>query len=298
MPTRRKPGPTWGLLLPGSILDGKEAPLLLGRIVANVDDLLQDFVPDNPQLVINSIPGLEAMKVVDNDVETFIATTDSKDAKLRLTQIFGMSGENTQQSSGHVKARTVITRLLRQHDKVFTALMKAHKDEIVQLLRKQPTQRGYMIVGVKTCINAQMSSSDQSSSDAGITFELPLQEAAMAFGVPPLPLNLANPSIQVTRDNSRELLSRFMAVGERVFSVRVREIKFHGLINKQPGIGEALQFPPQQGTYGGRKEECSAKSQDVDDEMSEVTLEKIDVDDDAEDVLFASFSDPVENSTN
>ncbi|KAF5002844.1 hypothetical protein FDECE_10506 [Fusarium decemcellulare] len=298
MPTRRKPGPTWGLLLPGSILDGKEAPLLLGRIVANVDDLLQDFVPDNPQLVIKSLQGLEPMKVVDNDVETFIATTDSQDAKVRLTQIFGMSGGNTQQSSGQVKARTVITRMLRQHDKVFTALMKAHKDEIVQLLQKQPTQRGYMIVGVKTCINAQMSSSDQSSSNAGITFELPLQEAAMAFGAPPLPLNLANPSIQVTRDNSRELLSRFMAVGERVFSVRVREIKFHGLIKKQPGIGEALQFPPQQGTYGGRKEEPSAKSQNVDDEMSQVTLEKIDVDDDAEDVLFAGFSDPVENSTN
>ncbi|OJZ79712.1 hypothetical protein ASPFODRAFT_38521 [Aspergillus luchuensis CBS 106.47] len=303
MSARRKAGPTWGLLHPSSILDGSEAPLLLGRIVVNVDDMLQGYVPHDPREVLKSLPELEPMEVVDTDVETFIATTANNEAQARLTEIFGISGATNQQHGRHFKARTVIRRMLKQHDKVFSALMTAHEREIVELLENQPKKRGYMIVGLKTCVNAEISSSDQSSNEAGGGLKVSLQEAAMAFGAPPLPINLANLSAAVNRANSQSLLSRFVATGERVFSVRVREVKFHGIIYRHPRMGEALQFPPQQGTFGGEVRKAQAHGQDSQKAVGEnaespVSLKKTEVDTSAEKVLFASFSDIDQKRTN
>lgn len=295
MATSNKAGRTWGLLLPSSILNGSEAPRLLGRIVANVDDLLQDYVPENPQDVISSVPDLEPMEVVDNDVETFISATEGEEAQVRLAQIFGVTKGSSQQHSSRFKAQTVITRVLRQHDKVFTALMKTHNKDIIELLKKQSTQRGYLIVGLKTCVDAEICSSAQSSGKGGITLEVPLQEAAIAFGAPPLPINLVNPSITVNRENSRDLLSRFVASGERIFSVRVREIKFHGFLSKQPRVGDAIRFPDQRGTFGDDRQkpavqDRSSSRSEEDIALSQVSLEeKIERDADAEDVLFVVF---------
>jgi hypothetical protein len=92
------------LLHPSSILDGKEAPFLLGRIVADVDDLLQEYGPHDPQQVIKDLSSLEPMEVTSNDVENFLAATKSKDAKIRLGQIFGISSTDSNQVSNHVRA--------------------------------------------------------------------------------------------------------------------------------------------------------------------------------------------------
>jgi hypothetical protein len=279
------------LLHPSSILDGKEAPYLLGRIVADVDDLLQEYVPHDPQQVTKNLPNLEPMEVTSNDVENFLAATKSKDAKVRLAQIFGISSTKSDQASNHVKARIVITRTLRQHQQVFDALMKAHKEDIVNLLKNQSRQRAYMIVGLKTCLNTEFGSSNKSSSGRDIHFQLPLQEAAIAFGVPPLPINLANLSTQVTKENSLEVLSRFLAVGERVFSVRLREVKLHSLFRKGQSIGGILRFPPQQGVFGDGNvmPEIVVPEGADDEEGNVVNLEDVDQDDCAEKMLFAAF---------
>jgi hypothetical protein len=94
MISRRKLGPTWGLLHPSSILDGEEAPYLLGRIVADVDDLLGEYFPYDPRQVIKYLLNLVPMEVASNGIENLLAITKSKDANIRLTQILGISLTN------------------------------------------------------------------------------------------------------------------------------------------------------------------------------------------------------------
>ena len=233
------------------------------------------------------------MEVTSNDVENVLATTKSKDAQVRLEQILGISSTNSEEASKNFKSRMVITRTLRQHQQVFDALIKAHKDDIMKLLKNQSRHRAYMIVGLKTCLNAEFGSSNSSSSGGEVHLQVPLQEAAMAFGAPPLPFSLTNPSIQVTKETSKELLSRFLAVGERVFSVRVREVKLHSLFRKEPRMGNALEAPSQQGVFGDEKVmPGTVVMEGADDtEGNAVRLQEIDQDDCAEKVLFAAFRD-------
>lgn len=67
MPSRGRQDLTWGVLDPNAVLNGDEAPNLLGRIVVDVDYLLMGYIPSRPQ---DTLKGLEEPMIVTScDVE-------------------------------------------------------------------------------------------------------------------------------------------------------------------------------------------------------------------------------------
>jgi hypothetical protein len=80
---------------------------------------------------------------------------------------------------------------------------------------------------------------------------------------------------------------------ERVFSVRLREVKLHSLFGKGQNIGDLHQFPSQQGVFGDGKvmPGISVPEGLNNEEGNAVTLEDVDQDDTAEKILFTPFRD-------
>ncbi|KAF2633137.1 hypothetical protein BU25DRAFT_405079 [Macroventuria anomochaeta] len=251
MPPRRRRGPTWGLLDPGAILNGSEAPKLLGRIVVDLDFPLSGYVPENPKEILGAFE--EPMEVTSCDVQQQISASTSTQVQARITQLFGIEAAKQQQAGRQVGAHTVITRLLRQHYDYYDTLIAKHRSDVVALLERQANKRGYMITGIKSCVDAEIEASAGSGTTTGLTMEVPVQQAIAAFGAANTLGDMANPTVTVNIQNMHSVLSRFVAKGERIFSLQVREVRYQGFIHKEPRMREISQFNPDRAMFGDRK---------------------------------------------
>lgn len=159
-----------------------------------------------------------------------------------MTQIFGVAGQGSSNTERSLKACTVLTRMLRQHDIVFEALKAKYRDQIATLLEKQDTKSGYLVVGVKTCVDAEIADSEEASKTGSMFLEVPVQQTIAAFGAATPFGELANPKITVNKTNAQRILSRFVATGERVFAIQVREVKWEGWFSKDLQMRNLLQM--------------------------------------------------------
>jgi hypothetical protein len=183
---------------PSEVLLGSEAPRLLGRTVEDVDHPISGYVPEDSQEVLKAVP--EPMEVVSCDVHQQISAGSSTEVKARMTQIFGLDAGREQWAERQVVARMVITRMLRQHHLVYDTLMDKHWDKITSLLPKQATSSGYMIVGIKTCVDAEIEASAGAGTTGGVTMEVSVQQVGAAFGVVNPLGDMLNPMVKVNRE--------------------------------------------------------------------------------------------------
>jgi len=257
MPTRKR---TWGLLPPSGLIDGSQAPKLLGRIIADIDYPTADYQPADPRVALHALPA--PLEVIDADTKTVLSQVKNTKAKLDLGKIFGVHASDNTNNEDEVTSKTVVTRTLPQYRHAFKALMGNHRDDILELLNNNGG-KAYFIVGVKTCLDSEISHLNFSTSAVGGNVEFPLgQLLAAAGGIPPpLAPDAANPSGSLDRETVRKALYRFVATGERIFSLQVREVKL-GYWDTEPSVRDLHEFSDGTGTFapGGDAEDAPSKA--------------------------------------
>lgn len=251
--------PTWAILLPSDLPEGSEAKVvnMLGSVVADFEHPLHEIIW---RPIAGKEQGLKGtMKVEDEDFHSIMEGLTNAEVKVHLTQavrgVFASGQKNEQQMS----AKTVITRTLENHRRFFDEIDKQSHDAIVRMIKKNPrsgTPYALMIVGIKSCIDARISSKTQLSSHIDASVNIPLDEALKAAGVV-APIG-ANVDLGMLREKISGVLNEFWAKGERVFAIQYRRISIRRTMKVLPiphtqrGLkyNELIEIPANRGLFG------------------------------------------------
>jgi hypothetical protein len=182
-PYREKP--TWAILPSSKPLPGSKSLELLGCVVADIENPTDHYVPRDPLVFQKQLP--KALEVEDIDTKTVLSSTHASHVDIRLTKIFGFDVGQQSGQQRNTDAQTVITRFLTDHPRVFRMLVdndEYHRD-ILEMMDWNPINKktAYMVVGVKSCLDANISEIRQFESHLGGGAELPLNAALVASGI-------------------------------------------------------------------------------------------------------------------
>lgn len=179
---------------------------LLGRIVADPLWPPEEFAPRISTLVDVDDSLIE---VTDEDVEITLNANSGSGVGGHLGKIIGLSRERGEGLTREMRGKRVITRSLEQQRDVFDAVVKGEaRHEVLKLLsRKNAKRKGYMVVGVKSLVDAQIAVNQGLFKHVKLDTELPIAEIAneAAIGSSAAPLSpvvapeLFNPGGSVRR---------------------------------------------------------------------------------------------------
>ncbi|KAN0083437.1 hypothetical protein V8E54_002525 [Elaphomyces granulatus] len=226
-PYRKKP--TWAILPSSKSLPGSKALELLGCVVADIENPTDHRVPTDAAGFHKQLP--KVLEVEDTDMKTMLNSTHALQVEARLAQIFGLDAGRQSSQQRQADAQSVITRFLVDHPRVFKTLVEnsEYHQEILEMMDWNPVDKktAYMVVGVKSCLDTKVSEIRKFDSHMGGGTELPLDAALAACGVPPTGVASLDTVANTKQSNTRDLLSTYTAVGERIFAVQYRQIKRH-----------------------------------------------------------------------
>lgn len=227
MPSSRRKS-TWAILSPSKLLPGSKALDLLGCVVADINNPTDYYRPKNIQATLQSLHS--AITVEEEDVEIVLSSLYSAGVGLRLTQILKGGREQTDDSSSALQAHTVVTRYLEQHPDVVKTLDENHRAEILELLATKQGRkgRGFLVVGVKTCLDAKLVDVGRlsKSQDAGIEVPVDVILAASGVAIPGAGMVL-NTGIEGHRAQVKSALTKHTVKGERVFAIQYAQVMRH-----------------------------------------------------------------------
>lgn len=220
--------PTWALLPSSKLPPASIVPELLGHVVADIENPSDHCVPQESKEYQVMLP--RVLKAEQTSVEEVLSSANGMHVKARLLQIFSTRLESGQSQELRRTARTVVTRVLRQHPAVFKLLKEsdAYRNQILEMMDMNPRDRGtaYMVVGIKTCFDMNVSDMQTVHKDLGAGLEIPINEALALVGVPiPSSVTSLNVSAEAVRVNHEKIFSSFTALGERIFAIQYRQIK-------------------------------------------------------------------------
>jgi hypothetical protein len=147
-------------------------------------------------------------------------------------RIFGLDTGKQVDHERQVVSQTVITRFLADHPKVFKVLVEndQYNREIVEMMHLNPVDKrtAFLVVGVKTCFSGNISEIRRLQDHHGGGVELPVDAGLAAAGLI-LPPGFVSMSVgaHVKQSKSNDILSSYIAEGERVFAIQYRQIKRH-----------------------------------------------------------------------
>ncbi|CAG8957040.1 hypothetical protein HYFRA_00012521 [Hymenoscyphus fraxineus] len=203
---------------------------LLGRVVASSNNPEHNFVP---LLTTTTMPALEKIEVQDESAVVYLNGNHKADVKARLTSLLHVGSTNATSSSRIVSSTSIITRLLSQHTTHFNELKKLYSPEITQLIndkrhiKSDDSRTVYLVVGTKTCLDAQVGSSDMDDVVREGGIQVPVEAILNASGVPIPSLPALDVGVDATRQRTTNALQMRTAKGERLFALQCRQIKTH-----------------------------------------------------------------------
>jgi hypothetical protein len=174
--------PTWVLLPENKLLNGPRALSLLGCIVADVQNPTDDYAPHDISALRADVtlPAVQQFTTTDN--RTLLAKAANSAARFRLSKILTASRKTSMGGVQSLASTNIITRFLELHVDFFRRLMadEVYKAEIKRMYHSRtPTKKmnvAYMVVGVKTCLNARIENLTMLSSSVEAGLELPIGE--------------------------------------------------------------------------------------------------------------------------
>jgi hypothetical protein len=126
----------------------------------------------------------------------------------------------------HLTTTMAKTYSLKRQDTIFSGLKQQYGEEILKLVDNAPKRNKgavFMVVGIKVCVDAEISSQNSKERQASGRGTAPVNEALVAQGVPPVvDLDLeaeVSAGDKGTSDGSQ------IAKGPRIFAVQYRVIK-------------------------------------------------------------------------
>jgi hypothetical protein len=269
------------------------APQLLGRFVADPMHPTHEYVPEDPRPLLTHIP----IEIVDEDALTILSSLENSSIGAKLGSILKLKTEDSHDNSRKISTRKVLTRSLPQQRKCFIAVLDGHRDEILKLLQDNKG-KGYMIVGMKTYVDAELEVGHGHEMHRSLGAKIPVAEVvAVATQIPATPL-IPNPSIAADKGSKSTYQARSAASGEEIFAIQYRVVKLKKSYLSSTAMatyGDLKRVDFEDGVYGpdakGRElvfedEDSDEASDDDDDAVEILNILK----DDFPDAVFIDFN--------
>jgi hypothetical protein len=220
------------------------APFLLGRLCANPDEPTADYAIENPQPFYTQPPSVISLAKTTAVSESI----KDEDARMRLGKVFNALLAEGSKSGFAISAQSIRTFKLMEQEKVLGKIWADHKarHEIKDLMKQH--SKLYMIVGLKTCINADIGYLQQHQLSARLSVSVTEALALLSGAELPVPPWL-DIIIEAGGDKSKTLVQTAQLFGEAVFAVRYREVTRRSVITRcilrdELDIGEKpMEFP-------------------------------------------------------
>jgi hypothetical protein len=192
----------------------------LGVVVADIARPHHEYCPNDPRLAVSYGPD----DIIETDVETFLSSQSNASVQATLRGLFGLDAESESSTEHGIRSKWVLTRRLPQHRKVFEAIVGKYGNELVQMLKNNNGQ-GYMVVGFKTCVDAEITQGSERlrKLDGNMTIPVSQLAAAASHGVAVVGGTM-DPSVSVLKQSGIRVIAQSIAKGEQIFAVQYRKI--------------------------------------------------------------------------
>jgi hypothetical protein len=257
------------------------APLLLGRVVADIKHPTHEFAPKDPRPALKD----ETIEIADSNVSSVLSVVKNKVAKARIADILGFTLDDQAFSGKTFKSPQVKTETLQQHRDALAQVLEKHRGPVEELLARN-WGKGYFIVGIKTCLDGERDDSVTQKTDFGMRLKAPtdLTTQIASHGTASAPQSV---SVEIEARATREGSARssFKGAGEQVFAIQYRTIRLKkGLLSlkKEPEVayGDLKLVDFQDGVYGKGEKEMIYEDDQVDEgELDDERLEFVPDDD-------------------
>ncbi|MCJ1279482.1 hypothetical protein MMC21_007306 [Puttea exsequens] len=257
---------------------------LLGRIVADPRYPSDAFAPKRVKSGFMD----EIVEVVDTNVQITLHTNQESELQAKLERLLGLQKSLSSGNEATFNSKRAVTRSLELHKDVWEKVYSQYKQEVDELLASRDCKGvAYMVVAVKTIMDAEVEAQRGYNQAVVINAEVPISQittaALMGSGVPapPVPDNIS-PMIQVEKKLSADWLQRNVAEGERIFAIRCRVIRSRKkwvpwAENKPAEYGQMHRVAPAHGIFGASEEDADVEIEpEESDEATEDTIELLD----------------------
>jgi hypothetical protein len=268
-------GPTWAILSPSNLPDESERTTLLGSIVADFEHPLDNYIPDDIRTILPR--NTQGKPTEDTNFKVALLRASGREASTRLGDILRTNFEKDVRNEIHLISTNVQTYTLKQQLKVFTLLKKKFSKEILDMIDRAPSRTPntiFMVVGIKSCLDAMISFQDAKQREIAIKSALPATPIlAKGIDIPPTTdTDLGAAASSTKKDNAN---SGQVAKGARIFALQYRLIKRESvwLQSVRPkrtefDLGDHF-VPGENAMFGDEEDGEEEDDSDIDDEDDE-----------------------------
>jgi hypothetical protein len=219
MPLIKKKSP-WVLLSMNDMPSASERANLLGAITLSYENPLGQTCPKNLPKFMKDIQGETSGPTTDESFRTLLSSSKSRDVHVRLAQIATSMFKKNSSDTRWMESMKVQTYLLKGQHSTFKKIKEMRKGELEEIREYSKSGRTpgrlYLVVGVKTCLDATVSHKKDRGTSTETKMSIPTDPGST--GVPPLSLGTgSNTSAQAELD--------MKLVGERIFAVQYLVVK-------------------------------------------------------------------------
>ncbi|KAH0564777.1 hypothetical protein GP486_001834 [Trichoglossum hirsutum] len=266
-------GPTWAILSPSNLPDAGEWTTLLGSIVADFEHPLDYYIPDDIRRILPR--NTQSTPTEDTNFKVALLRASGRGASARLGNILRASFKRDIRDEIHLISTNVQTYTLKQQLKVFALLKKKFRKEILDMIDRAPSRipnTVFMVVGIKTCLDAKISSQNAKQEEIAIKSALPATSIlTKGIGTPPVTdIDLGGAASSTKKGNADDSQ---VAKGARIFALQYRLIKretvwLQSVRPKRTEFDLGDNFVPgENAMFGGEEDEGEeGDDSDIDDE--------------------------------
>jgi hypothetical protein len=265
-------GPTWALLPPNKLPDASEVEKILGAIIPDYENPLQNPIPEDASKVIPNT--WFAKPTEDGNFKVLLDRARGDKAHTRLGDSLNTAFRRNISNNLHLTSMTVKTYAVKEEIKAFNLLKKMFKEDIVELIDRAPSRSNrsvFAIEAIKTCLDAKISSKATREDTKKGDPSAPVNETVTLTNFSHLvnhDAQLSEESIETTNTDESHT-----AKGERILAVQYRIIKKRSDWSKiwrpKPPLDfylDDMYVPDGPSMYGSADEKDDGECSDLDDD--------------------------------
>jgi len=231
---------------------------LLGRVVADPRSPVDEYVPRATDTRF-AMKG-QVYEVADSNFSSLFSVEKNKQAQTKIGQVVGLDLEKLTKDEHSLKTAFVRTRIMEQHKDALKALLgSGMTPEITTLIRDNKGSnagKGYMVVGYKSCVDAETSKDKQFHQNTNVKIDVPTDTIVTAATHGAISLG-EGANIGQTLNKSEDVNASMTStsVGEQVFAIKYRLLTLRKLNKRDAGqqsvdFGDIVRIKFENGVYG------------------------------------------------
>jgi hypothetical protein len=264
--------PTWVFLSSGDLPPATLTPRLLGAIVPDFEHPAVDFVPDDASMFRSD--SSDVLTMPSKDFDSALGGDTSGALTLHFAELLRSKHSVELSNTRALKSKYICTWTLSQPRKIFDAVKARHEQEILRLIERNPKRhRGavYMVVGIKVCLDPEMSTESSTARDIDVNIGVPVNSIVTAATGVILPVD-ASIGAEVQHHNTQNSRVNQIVCGAYIFAVQYRMIMkesgwkvWTARKPRQTQYGDWKTVPKAKGFYTGEEDSGSDDEEDCDE---------------------------------